>query len=87
LRRRIEVPRLGTTFAFTTPYVPFVPEVVHEPDPKPKPDPAADLFFPGGLDDPRNAALVAYRQALMEFINAYSPDYPTIGQWPRNIEL
>ena len=77
----------GTTFAFTTPYVPFVPEVVHEPDHEPKPDPEADLFFPGGLDDPRNAALVAYRQALMEFINAYSPDHPTIGQWPRNIEL
>jgi hypothetical protein len=71
----------GTTFAFTTPYVPFVPEVGNQPDP------AADLFFPGGPDDPRNGALVAYRQALMEFINAYSPDYPTIGQWPRNIEL
>jgi hypothetical protein len=66
-----------TTFVFTAPYVPFVP----------KAGPEADLFFPDGLSDPRNRALVDYRQAVIAFINAYAPDEATIGQFPRNIEL
>jgi hypothetical protein len=28
-----------------------------------------------------------YRKAVIAFIRSYAPDDPTIGLWPRNIEL
>jgi hypothetical protein len=63
-------------FSFTKPYEPFVPREGVE----------AKLYFPSGMKDPRNRALVAYRNALIEFINerAILPDQ--IHQWPLNVE-
>jgi hypothetical protein len=65
-----------TTFVFTAPYVPFIPKAGVD----------ADLFFPDGLNDPRNKALVAFREAVIAFMKSYAPDETTTGQWPRNIE-
>jgi len=64
------------TFIFSKPYVPFIPEK----------GVTADLFFPGGQNDPRNKALIAYREALIEYIKDLEPDAPQIHQWPLNIE-
>ncbi|HEU4656312.1 MAG TPA: lipoxygenase family protein, partial [Capillimicrobium sp.] len=64
------------TFAFSTPYEPFIP--LHGP--------AAELFFPGGASAPRNRALVELRRGLARFIDGYQPDAPQLFQWPRNIE-
>lgn len=64
------------TFAFSVPYVPFVPlDGVDD-----------DLFFPGGPDAPCNAALIDYRNALIGFLRAWQPGSPQVNQWPRNIE-
>ena len=80
------LPRTGTigllmtfyfTFVFTPPYVPFIPQGGLE----------ADLFYPGGVDDPRNKALIQFRQALKTFINKYQTENPQFQQWPLNIEL
>ena len=65
-----------TTFAFTSPYVPFIPKAGVD----------ADLFFPGGLSDLRNKALVEYRKAAIKFMEEYAPDQKTHEQWPLNIE-
>lgn len=79
------LPRTGTiglmmtfffTFAFTAPYVPFIPDGGLE----------ADLFYPGGVNDPRNKALIAFRRNLEAFINKYQTEDPQIQQWPLNIE-
>lgn len=79
------LPRTGTiglmltfyfTFVFSAPYVPFIPEGGVE----------ADLFYPGGVNDPRNQALIRFRQELMAFLDSYQPDNPQLHQWPRNIE-
>jgi hypothetical protein len=56
--------------------VPFIPEGGVE----------ADLFYPGGVNDPRNQALIRFRQELMAFLDSYQPDNPQLHQWPRNIE-
>jgi hypothetical protein len=45
-----------------------------------------NLPFPSGMKDPRNRAVVIYRDRLIEFINRYEPSNPQIGQWPLNIE-
>jgi hypothetical protein len=64
------------TFAFSTPYEPFVPlGGVGE-----------ELFLPGGRDDRRNRALVELRRGLAAFIDDYQPGMPQRFQWPRNIE-
>ena len=64
------------TFAFSTPYEPFVPlGGVGE-----------ELFFPGGRDDRRNRALVDLRRGLVRFMNDYQPQMSERFQWPRNIE-
>jgi lipoxygenase len=64
-------------FVFSAPYVSFIPPMGVE----------ADLFFPSGLADPRNVALVARRKALISFIeNTYEPGNPQFSQWPMNIE-
>ncbi len=64
------------TFAFSVPYVPFVPLDGIEDD----------LFFPGGPTEPRNSALIGYRAALIDFLRDWQPGSPQINQWPRNIE-
>lgn len=64
------------TFAFSTPYEPFVPlGGVRD-----------ELFFPGGTGDKRNRALIKVRRGLADFIGDYQPDMPQRFQWPRNIE-
>jgi hypothetical protein len=65
------------SFVFAKPYEPFVPKDGVE----------ADLFFPSGMSDPRNRALVAYRNALVQFINSRSILPDQVGQWPLNIEI
>jgi hypothetical protein len=64
------------TFGFSKPLEPFVPKEGVE----------AKLFFPGGTGDPRNRALIAYRNALVEFVKprAIIPD--AVYQWPLNVE-
>jgi hypothetical protein len=65
------------TFVFSPPYVPFIPSAGVD----------SNLFFPNGLNDPRNVALVARRNALISFIETeYEPNGPQISQWPLNIE-
>ena len=64
------------SFAFTKPYEPFVPPEGVE----------AHLYFPSGLNDARNRALVAYRNALIQFVNARAVLPDQIGQWPLNVE-
>ena len=64
------------TFAFSTPYEPFIPLGGVE----------SELFFPGGPRDARNRALIRLRKGLAAFINDYQPDVPQRFQWPRNIE-
>jgi len=64
-------------FVFSAPYVSFIPPMGVE----------ADLFFPSGLADPRNAALVTRRKDLISFIEkTYEPANPQFSQWPMNIE-
>ena len=65
------------TFVFSQPYEPFIPAGGVE----------SDLFFPTGLGDPRNAALVTRRKKLIAFIEQqYEPTDPQVGQWPMSIE-
>ncbi len=79
------LPRTGTiglmvtfyfTFAFSAPYVPFIPDAGLE----------ADLFYPGGVNDPRNRALIQFRRDLKAFIERYQNENPQFHQWPLNIE-
>jgi len=65
-----------TTFVFSSPYVPFIP----------KKGVKADLFFPGGQRDPRNKALIAFREKIIAFMREYEPESSQFGQWPLNIE-
>jgi hypothetical protein len=64
------------TFAFSTPYEPFIPLG----------GVGTELFFPGGPREERNRALIDLRQGLAGFINDYQPDMSGRFQWPRNIE-
>lgn len=83
------LPRTGTIgsmlrfydiFSFSRPYEPFVPAHGLE----------SDLFFPDGLADARNRALVTYRGAIQGLIDALSPYSPPTQaqryQWPLCIE-
>jgi hypothetical protein len=63
-------------FAFAKPNEPFIPREGVE----------ANLFFPSGLNDPRNRALVTYRNALIQFINARAVLPNLTQQWPLNVE-
>jgi hypothetical protein len=65
-----------TTFIFSAPYVPFIPTTGVK----------TALFFPGGLEDPRNQALVEFREAVIDLIESYDPIAPEVHQWPMNIE-
>ena len=64
------------TFAFSTPYVPFIPLA----------GVGTNLFFPGGIGDKRNQALRELRRGLAAFIDDYQPGMPQRFQWPLNIE-
>jgi Lipoxygenase len=74
------------TFVNTAPYNTFVPlEGV-----------SGDLFFNGGVKDPKNQALVQFRQDLIKFIQEYTeencfPDMPTTNaqfhQWSLSVEV
>lgn len=64
------------TFSFSVPYKQLIPIAGLD----------EDLFFPGGMDDERNKALVLFRRSMAEFIRSYSPDSPQLYQWPLNIE-
>jgi hypothetical protein len=64
------------TFAFSTPYQPFIPLGGVN----------TELFFSGGIGAPRNRALIDLRNGLAAFMNDYQPDMPQRFQWPRNIE-
>jgi hypothetical protein len=64
------------TFVFSTPYEPFIPLSGVD----------TALFFPGGATDPRNLALMQFRNGLAGFINDYQPECPQRFQWPLNIE-
>jgi hypothetical protein len=68
------------TFTFSRPYESFVPEYGVE----------SKLFFPGGPTEPRNKALIKYRQTIERNIDELSP-VSTPGQsqpyqWPLSIE-
>lgn len=63
-------------FLYSAPYEPLVPiDGIEE-----------NLYFPGGKSDPRNRALVAFRQAIVDFMTVYQDGSPQIHQWPANIE-
>lgn len=79
------LPRTGTigqmvifyfTFAFSSPYVPMLPRRGNH----------TDLYYDGGVRDPRNQALIRLREAIAAFIAKYQPEGPQYQQWPRNIE-
>jgi hypothetical protein len=68
-------------FAFSKPYKPLIP-----------PRPGQDLYFSGGPSEPRNAALLRFRQEMEDFIKSeykwWKKDRfsSEVQQWPRNIE-
>ncbi|MEM7022062.1 MAG: lipoxygenase family protein [Pseudomonadota bacterium] len=64
------------TFVFSGPYVPLVPTGGVE----------TDLFYPGGVEDPRNRALIELRRAMIAFMEGYQPEAPQLHQWPQNVE-
>jgi hypothetical protein len=63
-------------FVFSVPYESFIPPGGVD----------SNLPFPNGMIDPRNRAIVVYRNRLIEFINGYEPENPQLSQWPLNIE-
>ena len=65
------------TFVFSPPYESLVPLGGVN----------SSLFFPGGARAPRNQALVQFRTAMAEFIDAYDPTMPQRFQWPLSVEL
>jgi len=65
------------TFVFSSPYVPFLPFTGND----------TELIWPNGLNDPRNVALVDFRNFMQNFMQAYEqPHQALMYQWPRNIE-
>jgi len=64
------------TFVFSAPYDPFMPAG----------GPETNLFFPGGMSDPRNQALVQFREAVQGISLRFQSDPPQPEQWPLNIE-
>ncbi len=71
------IARFYFSFVLAKPYEPFVPQEAVD----------ANLFFPSGMNDPRNRALVAYRNTLNEFVAARAILPNQIGQWPLSIEI
>lgn len=64
------------TLVFSPPYKPLIPED----------GPGTGLLFPGGPEAPRNQALIAFREAIMRFIDGYEGRAAQYQQWPLNIE-
>jgi len=73
-------------FAYTKPFVPLIPAGGVD----------KELYFPGGMSDPRNTALRAFREDMKGFMQEFNRMYRPNGwpqdverwqQWPRNIEL
>ena len=64
------------TFVFSPPYAPLIPIGGVN----------TQLFFPGGVGDRRNQALIKLRRGMVAFINDYEPQTPQRFQWPLNIE-
>jgi len=64
------------TFAFSAPYVPFLPLAGNN----------TELIFGDDPTEPRNAALIAFREYIHDFITGYDAPTPQYYQWPRNIE-
>lgn len=81
-------------FAFSKPYVPLIPPGnAKTPDGSPSRGAyGKDLYFSGGTSEPRNAALMTFRQEMEDFIRSeykwWKKDHfsPDVQQWPRNIE-
>ena len=63
------------TFIFSAPYEPFIPLDGIE----------TALFFDHNPNEPRNQALINYRNTVMAFIESFQKT-PQIYQWPLNIE-
>jgi hypothetical protein len=63
-------------FVFSPPYEPLIPLAGVE----------ANLFFPNGVQDPRNQALIQFRSDMLKLIKRYEPETPQLFQWPLNIE-
>lgn len=62
-------------FTYSVPYNPLIPLLgVHE-----------DLYF-DDPNDPRNGALIQFREGIQEFIREYDPEAAMIHQWPASIE-
>ena len=65
-------------FVFSPPYESLIP----------LPGIEADLSFSDGdPTDPRNKALIAFRQAIFDFANELEPDSMQRFQWPSNVEI
>lgn len=62
-------------FTYSAPYVPLIPLYGKE----------QDLYFQP-QNDPRNAALIAFRSSIEQFIRTYDTDASLIHQWPASIE-
>lgn len=64
-------------FVFSAPYVPFLPIAGND----------TELIWGNDPEEPRNAALIGFREFIEGFIRAYeSPGPAQLYQWPRNIE-
>ncbi|MDG1333808.1 MAG: lipoxygenase family protein [Crocinitomicaceae bacterium] len=62
-------------FTYSVPYNPLIPLFgVRE-----------DLYFDDPTD-PRNLALIAFREGVQDFIEKYDPEAPMTHQWPASIE-
>ncbi len=64
------------TFVFSAPYVPFLPLAGDN----------TELIFGDDPTEPRNVALIAFREYIRNFITGYDAPTPQYYQWPRNIE-
>ena len=74
-RSRLMV-RFYDIFVFTPPYESFIPADGVD----------TALFFPGGLDEPRNQGLVKFRHAVIKLAQRFQPDRIQTEQWPLSIE-
>ena len=65
-------------FAFSTPYEPFIPfEGIDDSD---------TLFYGPSPTEPRNVALIAFRNTILKLLGEFDECLPQRFQWPLNIE-
>jgi len=62
-------------FTYSAPYKPLLPLLGND----------TSLYFKDP-DDPRNIALIKFRNQVGEFVRKYDPDAPLVHQWPASIE-